>query len=327
VSALLGTLALALVAALVFACATSLGVAALWPLGRRRLGRTHPALRARGAWLAAVAPAALPALLVGLCFAPGLLGALGLGADHCPRHLDHPHLCLRHASVPLTGAGAALLGAGAALGAAALGSELRRVARARRWLARTPRRAAEGGSDVEVLDSELPWSFTAGLWRPRVHLASGLLAALPQPLLAAVLEHERAHARRRDPLLRITARALSWAHLPRLRRALLAELALASEQACDAEAGRRTGDRLAVAEAILAVERLLAGAPAPAGVSAFGGSSVPERVHALLAAEPPVARRAQARWGTALALGAALALADPLHHATEHLLSLVARWL
>jgi Zn-dependent protease with chaperone function len=327
VSAWLGTLALALAAAFAFALATSLGVAALWPLARRRLARGHPALRARAAWLAAVAPTALPALLVGLCFAPGLLGAVGLGVDHCPRHLDHPHLCLRHASAPLGAAGAGILALGAAWGAAALGVELRRSDRARRWLARTPRRAGPRGFDLEVLDSEHPWSFAAGLWRPRVHVASALLESLPPPQLAAVLEHERAHARRRDPLLRLTARSLSWAHLPWLRRELLAELALASEQACDAEAGRRTGDRVAVAEAILAVERLLAGAPAPAGVASFGGSTVAERVRALLAEEPRVTRVAHARGLTVLALGAALAVADPLHHATEHLLSLVARWL
>jgi Zn-dependent protease with chaperone function len=322
-SALVATCALALVAGLAFAVATSLVLAALWPRVRRRLGRAHPSTRARASWLAAVAPTLLPALAVGLCFAPSLLGA-----DHCLAHPDHPHLCLRHASAPLGGAHVGLLAGAAALGAAVLGAEARRLVRARRWLARLPRRAMALRSDVEVLESELPLSFAAGLWRPRVHLATGLLAALPKLQLDAVIAHERAHARRRDPLLRLVARVLSWPHLPALRRALLAEVALASEQACDAEAGRRTGDRLAVAEAILAVERLLAGAAplAPEALSGFGGGSVPARVHELLEAEPAAPRRTAARW-IGLVFVPALALAEPLHHATEHLLSLLARWL
>jgi Zn-dependent protease with chaperone function len=320
-SALAATLALALVAWLAFAAASSLVLAALWPPMRRWLAGSHPSTRARAAWLVAAAPSVLPALAVGLCFVPGLLGA-----DHCLHHPDHLHLCLRHASATLGGAHAGLLGGAAALGAVALAAEARRLARARRWLARLPRRAMALRCDVEVLESELPISFAAGLWRPRVHLAVGLLAALPKPQLEAVIAHERAHARRRDPLLWLAARVLSRPHLPALRRALLAELALASEQACDAEAGRRTGDRLAVAEAILAVERLLAGVASPAqdGLSAFGGSSVPARVRALLDAEPATPRRSAARWSV---LALVPALADPLHHATEHLLSLLAGWL
>jgi hypothetical protein len=131
---------------------------------------------------------------------------------------------------------------------------------------------------------------------------------------------------------RCAARLLSWPHLPALRRALLAELALFSEQACDAEAARRVGDRLLVAEAILAVERLLA-ARAPveaAALPAFGGSPVAERVRELLAPErtpPPAAStRGLAAFG-ALGVLTALALADPLHHATEHLIGLLARLL
>ena len=199
-----------------------------------------------------------------------------------------------------------------------------RLARTRRWLARLPRRAQRPAPDVEVFESAAPFAFAAGLRRPRVFLAASLVEGLPGSQLAAVIEHERAHARRRDPLARLAARVLSFAHLPGLRRTLLRELAIASEQACDAEAGRRVGDRLAVAEAILAVERILSSsAPARAGIAGFEGHSVAERVRALLAAEPPALRRRALRIAAALALAAGLALADPLHHATEHFLALV----
>ena len=122
----------------------------------------------------------------------------------------------------------------------------------------------------------------------------------------------------------LVAHVLSWLHLPAVRRSILAELELATERACDEEAASRLGDRLVVAEAILAVERLLASTSArhPGPLLAFGGSSVPARVHGLLA--EPVARRGRGGWWTAGGLlVACLLLADPLHHATEHLLGLL----
>jgi hypothetical protein len=263
-------------------------------------------------------------MLVALCFVPGLLAAAGLGADHCAHHPDHLHLCLSHASAPLTHAGIGLLALGATLFAVVLIPDLMRLARTRRWLVRLPRCAARPARDVEVFESEAPFAFAAGLRRPRVFLAASLVNGLPADQLEAVVEHERAHVRRRDPLVRLCARVLSFAHLPGVRRVLLEDLALASEQACDAEAGRRVGDRLAVAEAILAVERILSvSAPVRTGLAGFKGSCVAARVRELVAAEPPAPGRRTYRMVAAIALGAGLACADPLHHATEHFLALV----
>ena len=284
-------------------------------------------MRARGVWLAAIAPGALPTLLVALCFLPGLLAAAGLGHDHCTQHPEHAHLCLTHASLPLTRAGAGLLALAALLLGAALAPEAASWLRTRRWLAGIA--AAAGlGPDVTIVESPAPFAFAAGWLWPRVYLTTRLVEALPSPQLAAVVAHERAHARRRDPFARLAARVLSRAHLPHVRRGLLAELALATEAACDAEAGARIGDRLAVAEAILAVERLLGAAtPAPAGLTGFDGNAVAERVSALLADKPPAPP--QRAWRLALGLGliGALASVEPLHHLTEHLLALASRLL
>jgi hypothetical protein len=85
------------------------------------------------------------------------------------------------------------------------------------------------------------------------------------------------------------------------------------------------GDRLRVAETLLAVERLLAGAAAPAhpALLAVAGSSLPERVRGLLA-EPAVERPPRAaRWATLGALALLALGAEPLHHATEHLLEVL----
>ena len=198
--------------------------------------------------------------------------------------------------------------------------------RTRRWLARLPRQASQLGRDVEIVGSQTPFAFAAGLLRPRIHVAARLLEALPAPQLAAVIEHERAHARRRDPLLRLAARVLSRAHLPRVRRALLGELAMASEQACDAEAGRRVGDRLAVAEAILAVERLLAAAvPAPRGSRASMATRCPSACARCSRPSRPRRRAAPSCLRSRSPASSGVACIDPLHHLTEHLLALASR--
>ena len=322
----LATLALALLAGIGFALGTSGALALAWPALRRALRRSHPAAGAGAALGAAVAPAALPILLLALCFAPGLLGLVGLHADHCTHHPDHPHLCLVHPTALLTGPllGLLLAGGGLLLGGLVLGGV--RLARSRREIAAL-RLGATGGlaPGVRLVESERPFSVTAGLAGCEIYVSTALARALPPAQLEAVVAHERAHARRRDGLRRAFARALSLPHLPWLRRRLLAELELASERACDEEAGRRLGDRLRVAEAILAVERLLAGSSAPAhpALLAFGGSSVAERVRGLLATPAARLPRAATLFAASALLLAALRLSDPLHHATEHVLGLL----
>ena len=121
---------------------------------------------------------------------------------------------------------------------------------------------------------------------------------------------------------KLTAAALSWMHLPALRRRLLGDLSLACEQACDAEAARSIGDRLRVAEAILGAERLVSRCSESRAVCAFGGSKVPERVERLLDEDPAHRVETGAGWAwLAAAAVVALALADPLHHLAEHLLA------
>jgi Zn-dependent protease with chaperone function len=326
VTAWLGTLALALLAGGVFAAATAAGVALAWPLLRRGLRPRHPALGAVVALLAAAAPIVLPAALVALCFAPGVLGLVGLHADHCIQHPEHPHLCLVHPIALLGTSLAALLFAGGGAAVAAAVAGWLALARWRRRIAGL-RLGATGAlaPDVRVVDSERPFSLTAAGRRPEIFVSTSLLAALSPEQLEAVVEHERAHARRRDGVRVLLARALSLVHWPRTRRRLLADLALFTERACDEEAGRRLHDRLRVAEAIVAVERVVgdAGAPAHPALLAFGGSSVGERVAALLEPAPRPPSRRTAVVAAAALLPGAWWIVDPLHHATEHLLGLL----
>jgi Zn-dependent protease with chaperone function len=318
VSRWLGLLELATLASLVLAALSVAATLALWPWLRRRLCHWHPRRAAHAVFLAAAAPILVPALGLALCLLPGFLGE-----DHCPRHFDHAHLCLHHPGAAQGGLAAALLGL-AALGIGwKLAAGARELARAERAVAGL----GDGGPapfarDARLLASEAPISLTLGALRPRIVLSEGLVAALPADGLACVLAHEREHVRRRDALWMLLARAASWPHPPRLRRALLAELRLAAERACDEAAAEAVGDRLLVAETILAVEKLLGRRGAGGALAcAFGESDVEPRVEGLLA-EPGRAPRRRPVWVTAAASAAlAVALAGPFHHAVEHLLS------
>jgi hypothetical protein len=108
---------------------------------------------------------------------------------------------------------------------------------------------------------------------------------------------------------------------PSARRRVLQALEIAAEQSCDEAAARTIGDRLAMAEVILKVERLLQ--PLPRGLGplalSFGGTAVELRVSALLES-PRTEHRSIAVVLLALLLVALFAASEPLHHLTETLL-------
>lgn len=95
--------------------------------------------------------------------------------------------------------------------------------------------------------------FTTGFFRPVVFVAEDLAVRLPESELVAVLAHEAAHVRRRDPLsltvLRGVAHAFFW--LPLIRR-LTEDFAEDAELAADDFAARRAG-RLSVAAALVSL--------------------------------------------------------------------------
>jgi Zn-dependent protease with chaperone function len=129
------------------------------------------------------------------------------------------------------------------------------------------------GADAIVVEGRLPQAFCAGLVRPRVYITIGALERLDEAALAAVLEHERHHARRRDPLRLASGRVLSKAlfFLPWLRALAERERSLAELSADDS--ATIGGDRSALARAMLAFEE--------------SGGIDPERVDRLLGAGDP----------------------------------------
>lgn len=307
--------------ALLFGCLASCAA----PLILSATASWSPEGRHRALLLVSIAPAALALFSVLAVLAPSLLALIWPEYDHCPRHGDdHVHLCFVHLPRQLGNVTSCFVLV------LVTGWLWVRAVRAldglyRAWYCASLLRV-HGKRDpvlgANVLPTLTPLCFIAGVFKPTVFLSQGMLDGVAPDQLAVILHHERAHAARRDVLLRLVAQAATLFMWPSARVTLLGALELAAEQSCDEVAAASVGDRLQVAEAILRVERLLqktVSQLSPLSV-AFGGDTVPQRVRALL--------EAPKRSGSALLMFAGLvslscgvlAASTPLHHLTESLL-------
>lgn len=321
-SATLSFVVLALATAGLASVATSAVTGASWRWLRSATGRLRPADRPLVWGLIALGPLAISVVVSIVAAVPSLRE----GGDHCLVHLSHhPHLCLRHReAIPLSPA----LVLVALFVPARLGASLVRAARSATLMARTMRSLGEAGlggahTSAAVFPADSRAAFVLGLVRPRVYASAGLVLGDAE-VLGAVLAHERAHARRRDPLVRLLVSVVAAFHLPFLARAIERQVALSQELAADAEAARELGDPLRVADAllVLARERTTAGLGlAPA----FTEGDLDARIHALL--DPPAHAPARARWlgalGVALALACSGVSPDALHHGIETALGML----
>ena len=324
----IGLIQLALLSVAVFTVLSAIVIALVYRHLRPRLAHVDPAQRSRLLAVLCMLPAIAAGGLTLLSLLPKAAGAAWPSLDHCADHsVGHPHLCMVHLphfsgsvlSWSLTGALGAYL-------FACVVRHLTRLSRQRRALRQLERTAnPDPTRGVWVVETDAPFAWTTGIWRQRTLLSRGLLGSLPEEHISVVIEHERAHERRHDVLLRMGAALLSYAHFPRVRHQMLTDLELATEQACDEEAGARMGDRFLVAQALLGLERLLQDSRGLAGAF-IGGSSVVLRVESLLSAPSPNVfhRKAERRLAIG-AMGAMLLLANPLHHLTETILGLFAR--
>ena len=193
-------------------------------------------------------------------------------------------------------------------------------------------RAAAVPTDVIRLVDGLPMpAFTTGWLRPVIHVSTQLERQLPRAQLAAVLAHEYAHVRRRDPLRLTVLRAMGcllfW--LPAMRR-LAADVADDAEIIADDFAVR--GDPVALASAILALAQWRA--PGRTGGTSLehGGAIVgfhrdamlDRRINRLLGnasnITTQVTKPSLVAAGVALVLawGSGLAVAHPMTSRSEH---------
>jgi Zn-dependent protease with chaperone function len=283
------------------------------------------ARRADAVFLLGLTPLTIAAALCFAVMLPAVLEATGIRSDHCDLHLHHPHLCALHAGgahTPLVAVGALalLVGAWRAARLAIVQLQANRTLAALERLGRTEHSAPF--PVVNVPGS--PWvCLAAGGLRRRVLLSATIADHLGPRQVQAALAHEVAHLQRQDPLLSV---ALAWAGLAALPAAterVRVAFAEAAEQASDAAAARDLG-AVVVAESLVAMARL-SRTTVPATCMAFGGTSLEQRVHALL--HGPLDSNPARSAPVALALAAASAVSavlgsDPIHHLVESLLQI-----
>jgi beta-lactamase regulating signal transducer with metallopeptidase domain len=239
------------------------------------------------------------------------LGALPLATRLAPKTHD---LAVGFVAVWLLGA--ALMLAGLALQWAWLRRSVRRLPALAdpRWRALATQLAGELRLPLPALrHARAGWA--SPLLAPgRVLCLPAWCLDLPDDEVRAVLGHELAHLRRRDPAWRLLAallQALLWPQV--LNRVALRRLDLLAELACDAAAAAPSGQRLALAQSLLRCAEALKAqggrhGPALACGAASAGSPLFARVRRLLKAEGEDAPRERRglRWGLVVAMLAAL---------------------
>lgn len=152
-------------------------------------------------------------------------------------------------------------------------------------------------------------AFVAGLWRPEIYCDRALLDELDDGELQAVLLHEHAHQRARDPLRMLVSdlvlRLVGWTRRGQLWR----ERALARREiAADRYALSEGATRAAIASALMKV------APAATGAAAAFAPATEMRLRALLDDQAPAGppRRRRVAAGLAIGLPSCLALVHPI---------------
>lgn len=320
IAALGFVLACAALAALVGA-ALSLAVVTVLGVTRAVLSRLPAARQADVLFIAGLIPAAGTLAIVGAAALPSLQQMAGVADDHCLEHAHHSHLCLVHfggmrPSLAVLGAFAL---AWAAFRLATILSDELVVSRRLRQL-----QALASSHDADpalwILPGAASICHTVGLIHPRILVSSELLAVLSPAEREAVLAHERAHARRRDPLALFLLRLAGVFGFPFASSLLVQTFREAAELACDADAAHRTGDPLTVADVLVRVSRMRLVAPT-AGAFAVAGSPLERRIAALLDPAGLASRRShQILLGLSIpsvAVALALLQAPTIHHAVE----------
>ncbi len=282
----------ALIAGFVLAATLTLLTAACERPLRRLLSDKTPPQRVRILWWVLVTPALAGTTYAVMTIAmPSVLHDSAGFAAVCSTHFDTLwHWCIWHSSE--NGQSIWLWIALVLLAGYATWSVVRAVAdywRIRQTYAAMIRlsRFSEYPNRLHVLDTDRPVALACGIGRGCILLSSSLLEQLDSRQLRIVLAHEQAHIAHRDVLYRLIAVVLSSIQLPGTRHRLLNDLELALEQRCDLAAAKSVGCPIAVAETIIAVEKIFQGSTKkdiPLSM-AFFSDFVLERVEALLSPE------------------------------------------
>lgn len=322
-----GVLQFGLLASLGFALLTVLVSTIIYPFVRQQLANLSPKLRSNVLLVWLLAPVLIGGMLSLLSFMPSLFSLFGFVPDHCSVHDGHLHLCLIHPPLPVDNSIlqfflATLVGATVYF----IGTSIFDLLRAHKFQ-RTLMIASHPHDTypIRVVAWDMPLALSTGIRRMKVFISSQLVETLSPKQLEVVIAHEQAHLSRRDPLRYFVAHAFSFAHIPWLRKGLLMDFDLATEQACDDLAADKIGGRLHVADTILAVERLFIMRRLPSMVMSISGSNITARVESLIA-PPSICEPVSKGYLSLLGIGillAMLAIMDDLHHFTESILQLM----
>lgn len=323
----LGLLQLGLLAILCFAILSALVSAAVYPIVRKRLSETPPVLRSNILLIWLIAPTLIGLALTTLTFIPSLLSIVGFSPDHCSVHDGHLHLCLFHPPLPVDSSILQLLlTALAGIAAAFIAIHLSKILHAYKFQ-RTLMMASRPHTihDINVVDWDMPLALSTGIHHMRVFISSQLIQSLSPKQLQVVIAHEQNHLSRRDPIRHLIAHIFSFTHIPWLRKNMLIDFDLATEQTCDEAAAEKVGDRLYVADTILAVERIFTVRSFPYMAKSISGSNITARVESLLARH---SAHASLPKGYVVFLAASLLLVmvasiHDFHHFTESILQLI----
>lgn len=281
------------------------------------LAAIAPAQRSSLLFALAMLPIAIAVLVAVLGFAPAIGGVIVDGHCHpqtgCGAHVPMLHADAAHAVVL-----GIVLAVAAGTWLWSVVNRLRRSLRFASSLTFLAERAAP--QRFEVIQSAEAFAYCVGLLWPKVVVSQGLLDRLSPVELKVVVDHEEAHAARRDNLRHWLA-GLALSPLPRaLRQPLLGDLALTSEHACDHAAAAASGPE----RVIDALALTHASGTRRAGATFDAGTQLDRRIDALRAAPRYAPGALAVRSSIALVYAAHAVLATSLaHHATE----LVLDWL
>lgn len=254
------------------------------------ISRHHPpSIRCRRVERLALLPLVTALLAILALLLPALFKLTGLIDDHCLAHgLHHPHFCLRH--MPAFDAGPVattllLLGAWPLAGLVRASLDQYRQAR----LTATIARIAPEDRRLLRTDENSPRAFLLGIHQPRVVLTDGLHRMLSSAERRAVVRHEIAHARARDPARRLLLGLLMPLHLPPTRNRLMRQWNQAVEERADDNVAAR-GQGLDLASALVKILRVAAPAPPVALSMGADSADIAQRIRRL--ADRPSEHRA-----------------------------------
>jgi Zn-dependent protease with chaperone function len=176
-------------------------------------------------------------------------------------------------------------------------------------VAELARAAGSAPPPVRLLPAGAPAIFCTGVRLPAVVVSQGALALLDAGERRAALAHELSHLASRDPLvswLLMGARALLFFNP--VAQVLARVMAREAERRADDRGARASGDRVALASALLKLHRATGGAAPVPRTLPFGSAlaeplrrarsrDVELRCRRLLGAEQPGAALAWLRWG------------------------------